>query len=138
MASSDFLENAISSKIDEKSLNDLASSLDTQTNSLASAPSVGGQRRLVIRTAAGQRSGGQAPVTSGQILMSSGQPAPQRLVMKTPGASQPRQIMMSGGQRLVVPGGQVIVAPPGQQLVRTSGGQISRIESHTLYYYKPS
>ena len=39
MASSDFLENAISSKIDEKSLHDLTNSLDQQTNSLSSAPS---------------------------------------------------------------------------------------------------
>lgn len=38
MASSDFLENAISSKIDEKSLNDLTNSLES---SLTSAPSVG-------------------------------------------------------------------------------------------------
>ena len=37
MASSDFLENAISSKIDEKSLNDLTNSLES---SLTSAPNV--------------------------------------------------------------------------------------------------
>ena len=38
MASSDFLENAISSKIDEKSLNDLTNSLES---SLTSSPNVG-------------------------------------------------------------------------------------------------
>ena len=37
MATSDFLENAISSKIDEKSLNDLTSSLE---NTITRAPSV--------------------------------------------------------------------------------------------------
>ena len=38
MASSDFLENAISSKIDEKSLNDLTNSLES---SLTGAPNAG-------------------------------------------------------------------------------------------------
>ena len=37
MASSDFLENAISSKIDEKSLNDLTNSLESSLTGAANA-----------------------------------------------------------------------------------------------------
>ena len=40
MASNDFLENAISSKIDEKSLNDLTNSLESSLNQPQSVSSV--------------------------------------------------------------------------------------------------
>lgn len=130
MASSDFLENAISSKIDEKSLNDLTNSLESglpNSQSVANTVSVDGGQRLVVRsvTSPAAASGGQVLATPTVSLPT--QPAPQRLVVA---ASSQQQIIragtmvMSGGQRLVGPGGQVIVAAPGQQLVRTSGGQI--------------
>jgi len=122
MASNDFLENAISSKIDEKSLTDLTNSLEsslpssaTVTNQLASS---GLQPRLVVRTV--------APVVSSQGTILQRLPGSQAV-------SQPGQVIraggmvMSGAQRLINPGGQVILAAPGQQLVRTSSGQILQL-----------
>jgi len=118
MASNDFLENAISSKIDEKSLTDLTNSLEsslptsaTITNQVATS---GLQPRLVVRTV--------APVVSSQGTILQRLPASQgSQVIRTGG------MVMTGGQRLVNPGGQVLVAPPGQQLVRTSSGQILQL-----------
>jgi len=133
MASSDFLENAISSKIDEKSLNDLTNSLESSlpnsqsvTNSIHSD---GGQRLVVrsVNSSTGPLLPTQPVSLPTQPVSLPTQPQPQRLGV----ASQPQQVIraagtmvMSGGQRLVGPNGQVIVAAPGQQLVRTSGGQL--------------
>ena len=51
MASSDFLENAISSKIDEKSLNDLTNSLESglpNSQSVANTVSVDGKSNFLL------------------------------------------------------------------------------------------
>jgi len=122
MASNDFLENAISSKIDEKSLTDLTNSLEsslpspgTVTNQVAAS---GLQPRLVVRTV--------APAVSSQGTILQRLPGSQTVS----GGGQvirPGGMVMSGGQRLINPGGQVILAAPGQQLVRTSSGQILQL-----------
>jgi len=137
MASNDFIENAISSNVDESAVSDLANSLENSISNPGGGPAQGGPGgRMIVRTVG----------PGGQPVPGPGQPQGQRVVMTTQGqqiirTASGQMVMTSGGQRIVGPGGQVLMARPqgqqiqqgqvlgqqiqqGQQIVRTSSGQI--------------
>jgi len=142
MASNDFIENAISSNVDESAVSDLANSLENSISNPGGGPAQGGPgggQRMIVRTVG----------PGGQPVPGPGPPQGQRVVMTTQGqqiirTASGQMVMTSGGQRIVGPGGQVLMARPqgqqiqqgvpgqvlgqqlqqGQQIVRTSSGQI--------------
>eukprot|EP00090_Calanus_glacialis_P028612 TRINITY_DN4592_c0_g1_i1.p1 TRINITY_DN4592_c0_g1~~TRINITY_DN4592_c0_g1_i1.p1 ORF type:complete len:770 (+),score=251.09 TRINITY_DN4592_c0_g1_i1:28-2337(+) len=142
MASNDFIENAISSNVDESAVSDLANSLENSISNPGGGPAQGGPgggQRMIVRTVG----------PGGQPVPGPGPPQGQRVVMTTQGqqiirTASGQMVMTSGGQRIVGPGGQVLMARPqgqqiqqgvpgqvlgqqlqqGQQIVRTSTGQI--------------
>jgi len=142
MASNDFIENAISSNVDESAVSDLANSLENSISNPGGGPAQGGPgggQRMIVRTVG----------PGGQAVPGPGPPQGQRVVMTTQGQQLIRtatgqMVMTSGGQRIVGPGGQVLMARPqgqqvqggvpgqvigqpvqqGGQIVRTSSGQI--------------
>eukprot|EP00092_Neocalanus_flemingeri_P017416 GFUD01018838.1.p1 GENE.GFUD01018838.1~~GFUD01018838.1.p1 ORF type:complete len:775 (+),score=222.69 GFUD01018838.1:241-2565(+) len=140
MASNDFIENAISSNVDESAVSDLANSLENSISNPGGGPAQGGPgggQRMIVRTVG----------PGGQPVPGPGPPQGQRVALTTQGqqiirTASGQMVMTSGGQRIVGPGGQVLMARPqgqqlqqgmpgqvlqqmqGQQIVRTSTGQI--------------
>lgn len=127
MASSDFIDNAISSKVDESAVNDLASALESSISNPPGGPGQQGQR-MIVRTS----QPGQVTTQGQQVIRQAGVSTMSGQVIRT---ASGQMVMANTGQRIVQqPGGQqVLVARPqggqmqGQQLVRTSTGQLLQV-----------
>jgi len=140
MASSDFIENAIKSNVDESAVSDLANSLENSISNPGGGPAQGGPgggQRMIVRTVGpgGQSVPGPSPTQGQRVVMTT---QGQQIIRTATG----QMVMTSGGQRIVGPAGQVLMARPqgqqvqvpgqvvsqqiqqGQQIVRTSSGQI--------------
>jgi len=137
MASNDFIENAISSNVDESAVSDLANSLENSISNPGGGPAQGGPgggQRMIVRTVGpgGQPVPGPAPPQGQRVTMST---QGQHIIRTASG----QMVMTSGGQRIVGPGGQVLMARPqgqplgqgmpGQVLGQMQGGQIVRTSS---------
>jgi len=143
MASNDFIDNAISSKVDEAAINDLVGSLDPTSSNPASLPGFpgpgGGGQRMIVRTVTGQQVVRQQ--NAGQVSRVPQLPTQPNIIRTASG-----QMVMTGGQRIVQPGqpGTIMLARPqssqqpqtattqsyalqqglmGGQIVRTTSGQ---------------
>jgi len=135
MASNDFIDNAISSKVDETAINELVGSLDPTSaapQNLAQFPAQGGGgQRMIVRTVTGQQVVRQQ--VAGQQNAAQVSRVPQLPTQPNIIRTASGQMVMASGQRIVGPGqpGTIMLArPPSSQQPQTAttpsyaGGQV--------------